>query len=70
MIKSASRLATRIKNTVERKKEQELFLRIAESKASRLTEVFLANCGNEKNLAWLAVSTLSVALFFISQPGD
>ena len=40
MIKSASRLATRIKNAVERKKEQELFLRIAESKASRLTEVF------------------------------
>ncbi|RDY12381.1 Retrovirus-related Pol polyprotein from transposon 17.6, partial [Mucuna pruriens] len=40
MIKSASRLATRIKNAVERKKELELFLRIAESKASRLTEVF------------------------------
>lgn len=40
MIKSASRLATRIKNAVERKKEQELFLRIAESKASWLTEVF------------------------------
>lgn len=37
MIKSASRF---IKNAVERKKEQELFLRIAESKASRLTEVF------------------------------
>lgn len=40
MIKYASRLATRIKNAVERKKEQELFLSIAESKASRLTEVF------------------------------
>lgn len=39
MMKSASHLATRINQAVERKKEQELFLRIAESKACRLTEV-------------------------------
>lgn len=52
MIKSASRLATRIKNAVERRKEQELFLRIAESKASRLTEVLNSLVSRLREFKW------------------